>query len=164
MAHLLYDTMSPPRYAAEAIRSGFSAPRMNARSVARWNDAPVSNLADALERSIGGGVFATFAPSLALTDALIHQQDIRRPLNRPRDIPTARLLTVLDHPDPFTSPRRRTRGLRFTATDVGWSHGDGPEVRGTGEAIAMAIHGRAAALADLDGDGTDVLRARLNGG
>ena len=41
----------------------------------------------------------------------------------------------------------------MTATDVEWAHGDGPEVRGPGEAIALASLGRQAALPDLEGDG-----------
>jgi hypothetical protein len=51
--------------------------------------------------------------------------------------------------------------LRFAATDVSWSRGEGPEVKGTGEAIVMAIAGRSAALDDLSGDGVGLLRTRL---
>ena len=161
VAHLLYDTSPLPRYLLEAAKAGFSARRMNARAVGRSNGTDSASLVDALERSIGGGTFARFAPSLALADALIHHQDIRRPLNRPRAVPPERLLNVLDHPDPFASPRGRTRGLRFLATDVSWSRGDGLEIQGAGEAIAMAIAGRTAVLADLSGDGVETLRARL---
>ena len=161
VAHLLYDTAPPHRYVLEAVKAGFSTHRMNDRATTRWNDADPTQLVDALERSTGGGVVATFAPSIALADALIHHQDIRRPLNRPRAIPPERLVSVLNHPDPFASPRRRTRRLRFAATDVSWSRGNGLEIRGAGEAIAMAIAGRGAALADLSGDGVEVLRTRL---
>lgn len=161
VAHLLYDTSPLPRYLLEAAKAGFSARRMNAQAVKRSKDTPPATLVDALERSIGGGTFARFAPSLALADAVIHHQDIRRPLNRQRAVPPERLLNVLDHPDPFASPRGRTRGLRFVATDVSWSRGNGPEVRGAGEAIAMAIAGRPAALGDLSGNGVETLRARL---
>ena len=47
----------------------------------------------------------------------------------------------------------RARGVRLVASDVDWSHGTGPEVRGTGEALLMAMAGRLAALDDLDGAG-----------
>jgi uncharacterized protein (TIGR03083 family) len=162
VAHLLYDTSPLPRYLFEAAKAGFSAHRMNARTVKRSKGIEVARLVDALERSIGGGIFATLAPSLALADALIHHQDIRRPLKRPRGVPSERVLNVLDHPDRFASPHSRARGLRFAATDVSWSRGDGPEIRGTGEAIVMAIAGRRAALDDLSGDGVQVLRTRLS--
>ena len=161
VAHLLYDTSPLPRYLIEAAKAGFSARRMNAQAVTRSKDTPPAALVDALERSIGKGTFARFAPSLALADAVIHHQDIRRPLNRPRAVPPETLLNVLHHPDPFASPRGRTRGLRFVATDVSWSRGNGPEIRGAGEAIAMAIAGRPAALDDLSGNGVETLRARL---
>jgi hypothetical protein len=68
---------------------------------------------------------------------------------------------VLERPDPFAQPRRRARGLRFVATDVPWSNGDGPEVRGTREAIALAIAGRGVVLEELDGEGVAVLRQRI---
>ena len=161
VAHLLYDTASLPRYVVDAARVGFSTHRMNTRAVARANDTDGPDLADALERTVGRGIVATVAPSLALADVLIHHQDIRRPLNRPRDIPTDRLLNVLAHPDPFAVPRSRIRGLRFTATDVSWTRGDGTEVQGAGEALVMAVAGRAAALDELTGDGVEVLRSRL---
>jgi uncharacterized protein (TIGR03083 family) len=100
-------------------------------------------------------------PRVALADVVVHHQDIRRPLDRPRSIPPPRLLEVLNHPDPFATPRSRTRGLRFEATDIEWIHGDGPEVRGMAEAIVMAVAGRPVALDELTGDGVDLLRSRL---
>ena len=51
-----------------------------------------------------------------------------------------------------------TSGLRLVATDLDWSTGDGPEVRGTGEALIMGIAGRRTPLDDLDGPGLDRLR------
>ena len=91
------------------------------------------------------------------TDHLVHNQDIRRPLGQPREIPEARLLAALDAlPQNLggTMPaRKRLKSLKMTATDVDWTHGDGPEVRGPGEAIVLASLGRQAALSDLEGDG-----------
>jgi hypothetical protein len=47
------------------------------------------------------------------------------------------------------------------ATDLDWSHGSGPEVRGSGEALLMAMAGRRAALDDLDGPGKAKFAQRL---
>ncbi|MBO0855301.1 MAG: hypothetical protein J2P18_16240, partial [Nocardia sp.] len=91
---------------------------------------------------------------------LVHHQDIRRPLGRPRQIPAERLIAVLGRPDPFARPGRFTRGLRMVATDVAWSSGSGPEVRGTGEALALAMVGRPIVLDELTGDGVRTLRER----
>jgi hypothetical protein len=57
--------------------------------------------------------------------------------------------------------RRAGHRLRLVATDIDWSHGDGPEVTGPGEALLMAIARRPAALADLRGAGVSILAERL---
>jgi hypothetical protein len=59
------------------------------------------------------------------------------------------------------APRRRLAGLRFEATDLDWSWGSGPVLAGPAEALAMAMTGRAVALAELDGPGVAILRNRL---
>lgn len=161
VAHLCYDSMPPVRYVAALVRNGFSGRRFNADMINRASGLAPSELVNLLESTIGRGVSTILAPTVALADTLVHQQDIRRPLERPRTIPVERLLVVLHHPDPFASSRHRTRGLRFTATDVPWSHGDGPEVRGPGEAICLALMGRPVALAQLEGPGLATFRDRF---
>ncbi|WP_200951166.1 MULTISPECIES: hypothetical protein [unclassified Nocardioides] len=106
-----------------------------------------------------------FGCGIALTDGVIHQQDIRRALGRPRVVPPERLVAVLGF-----MPRARAlpspanvRGLRIVATDVDWAGGSGPEVRGPGEALVMSLAGRPEALAELDGAGLATLTARVTG-
>ena len=161
VAHLLYDTIPLWRYLGVLARSGFSTDRLNNRLVQSERAAPTSDLVDRLERSIGHGTLARVAPAVALADVLVHHQDVRRPLGRTRSIPEERLLSVLNHPDPFAFPWRHTRGLRLVATDVAWQKGSGPEVQGTGEAIALATAGRPVVLDELSGDGVPLLRRRL---
>jgi uncharacterized protein (TIGR03083 family) len=103
-----------------------------------------------------------------LSELIIHQQDVRRPLGIAREIPAERLASVLDFGvsiGAFTATmafsRRRAKGLRLVASDIGWWSGSGPEVRGPGEAILMALNGRAGAVDDLAGDGAPVLAARI---
>ena len=55
----------------------------------------------------------------------------------------------------------RVRGVQLVATDVDWAYGKGPEVRGPGEALLMAMAGRPAALDDLDGPGKAKLTQRF---
>lgn len=50
---------------------------------------------------------------------------------------------------------------RLTATDVEWSVGEGPEIRGPISAILLLLTGRRAALPRLSGPGVDDLRARV---
>ena len=53
-------------------------------------------------------------------------------------------------------------GLRLEATDIGWNLGDGPLVKGPGEALIMSLTGRPA-LSELEGDGLETLTQRLAG-
>jgi hypothetical protein len=57
----------------------------------------------------------------------------------------------------------RTRGLRLVATDLGFAAGLGPEVRGTAEALLMAIAGRRGVVSELSGPGQAKLAARIGG-
>ncbi|MFN8019658.1 MAG: maleylpyruvate isomerase family mycothiol-dependent enzyme [Acidimicrobiales bacterium] len=96
-------------------------------------------------------------------DHFVHEQDIRRPLGMTPPTDEGRLRPALEAAvslkGPMFAPAKRVHGLRLEATDVDWSHGAGPTVRGTAEALIMAAAGRSVALADLDGDGV----ARLDG-
>lgn len=109
------------------------------------------------------GLTAGFGGMIALIDGTVHHQDIRRALGQPRTIPAQRLTRVLQlvPGNPRLGAGRRIRGLQLRATDVDWTHGRGPEVVGTGEALLMAMTGRKAALADLRGPGVATLARRL---
>lgn len=106
------------------------------------------------------GAAALYRGRVGLIECLIHQQDIRRPLEQPRAIPDERLRVSLDYArvSPVIGGARRTRGVRLVATDMDWSAGRGPEVRGSGEALLLAMTGRAELLDELDGEGVTLLR------
>ena len=149
-------------------RHGFSSDRSGkAYSIARADGRrPAQLLAEFEGRDPWAGTCRVFPPKLVLLDRLVHHQDIRRALGHERAVPSERLVACLDATPRLGSvfrARRRTRGLRFTATDVPWSWGDtaAPEVRGPGEALLMTMLGRPQALADLDGDGLEPFTARL---
>lgn len=165
VAHVIgYDPLSRialTRRIAEGLVTRGGA---NAVGVADLAGASPSELLALVRRHVEPrGLTAGFGGKIALTDGMIHQQDIRRPLGLPRAIDPQRLRVALD----FTlyAPRLlgavRARGVRLIATDLDWSHGRGREVRGPGEALLMAMAGRRAALADLDGAGKTVLAQRL---
>jgi uncharacterized protein (TIGR03083 family) len=102
-------------------------------------------------------------PEDVLADSVIHTQDIRRALGAPGTVPEERVRAALDRTKNMGSilgNKKRVAGLKLVATDMEWTYGDGPEVRGTGEALLMAICGRKAALDDLAGGGVATLRSR----
>lgn len=109
------------------------------------------------------GMATLFGGRLALLDVTIHHQDIRRPLGRPRQIPAERLRPVLDGAvcSPELPGRRIARGVRLISTDLDWSHGSGPEVRGPAESILMAVAGRSGVVGELTGPGQPLLAARI---
>jgi uncharacterized protein (TIGR03083 family) len=109
------------------------------------------------------GLTSGFGGMIALVDGTVHHQDIRRALGHPRTIPVARLERILPlvPGNPRLGAGRRIRGLRLSATDISWQHGDGPEVSGNGEALLMAMAGRPVVVDELAGPGQATLAARL---
>lgn len=160
-AHLCADALSPLAYGGMLVRRGFAADRLNNDLVDQSRSWPADRIIATLESTVGKGTLAAVMPTVVLADLVVHHQDMLRPLGRSRVVPPDRLLATLKHPDPFANPRKRTHGLRFVATDIDWQHGSGPEIRGPGEALALAVAGRPAALADLSGPGLTDLESRL---
>lgn len=58
----------------------------------------------------------------------------------------------------------RMEGLAFSATDVDWSTGDGPEVRGTAEALLLSMGNRDVAVGELEGEGAATFASRVGAG
>lgn len=105
-------------------------------------------------------------PMGPFTETCIHLRDIARPLGltaTARNEDWRELLDYLTSANaaPGLCARGRLHGLALRASDADWSHGDGLDVSGTLEALAMAITGRRHALTDLSGRGVDTLRARI---
>jgi len=100
-----------------------------------------------------------------MADGCLHLRDCARPLGLPNDVTLddwRMVLEWLPSGVPGLVPKRRAAGLRFVADDQAWSWGDGEEISGPSEALAMALAGRVVALDDLDGPGVHVLRDRLS--
>jgi uncharacterized protein (TIGR03083 family) len=107
-----------------------------------------------------------FGAEAPLTDLTVHSGDILRPLGFPHPVPNADAKVVLallvtGKGQAGFGKRGRLDGLSYRATDLDWSHGSGPDVTGTAEALIMAMTGRTAALDDLAGDGLAAFRARF---
>jgi uncharacterized protein (TIGR03083 family) len=165
VAHAIsYEGLDARSLVTRFTKGRFLLGRVNAVGVAemrgRRPDELLARLNNHLEPR---GLTTGFGGRVALLDALIHHQDIRRPLGKPREIPADRLRLALDFAR-FAPPIGafwRARGLRLTAIDLGWTAGKGPEVAGPGEALLMAIAGRRGVVHELSGPGQPTLAARV---
>ncbi|MCV7253131.1 maleylpyruvate isomerase family mycothiol-dependent enzyme [Mycobacterium hackensackense] len=137
--------------------------RLNANALARLGSVQPGRLIELMRRAEPTGAGALYGGRVALIECLVHQQDIRRPLRMPRAVDPEALRAALAFAriSPVIRGARRTRGLRLVATDLDWAAGRGPEVRGTGEALLLAMTGRAAHLSgELAGGGVALLDRR----
>ena len=161
-AHVVAYDRFAPSLVWHLVRSGFSVDRVNLRTADAWSSRSIDHLLASLRANLlPGGITRLIGWRVALQDAVIHQQDVRRPLGRPRAIPAERVVGVLEclvDPPAMTGLRSRARGLRVEATDIGWVWGDGELVAGPGEAIMMALAGRESAVEELTGAGVSLLR------
>ena len=142
------------------IRARGDVDRINAAMLRAHGDLPPARLVEMMRRGAEpSGAGALYGGRVALIECMIHQQDIRRPLAHPRLIPEERLRVSLAYArvSPVIGGARRTRGVRLVATDMDWSAGHGPEVRGPGEALLLAMTGRTKYLNELDGAGVSLL-------
>lgn len=149
-----YDGLSWFRLPAAFLRGGFDVDRINEQVLRMLDHVQGADVADAVaSRRRPRGLTAGFGGRIALTDGLIHHQDIRRALDRPRTVAPEVLVTALDFAlrAPTIPASRNARGLHLVASDCGWSHGRGEEVSGPGEAVLMAVAGRPHALGTSPG-------------
>ena len=151
-----YDELSSAGLVGRFLKGRLNTHRINAIGVADYSDRSPEQIT-VLIRSYAQphGLTGGFGGKIALTDGMIHQQDIRRSIGLPRTIDPERLRTALNFARfaPTIRGAWRARGVRLVASDLDWSHGRGPEVRGPGEALLMAMAGRRAALDDVHGPG-----------
>jgi uncharacterized protein (TIGR03083 family) len=161
--HIAYhEHVAPVARSRDLARAGFSEDRQMAPYRMRSKEELVDWLAS--PATVGG----RFDALTQLSEIVIHQQDVRRVVGIERKVPAERLAVVLDFGVSvggltwtMAFSRKRAKGLRLVAPDVGWWSGSGPEVRGPGEAILMALNGRGEALSDLAGEGVPVLVGRI---
>jgi uncharacterized protein (TIGR03083 family) len=158
---IAYLQQSRIRLLSNMIRSRWNIDQINARGLHDYADVAPEQLIKLMREGIEpSGAGALYGGRVALIECLIHQQDIRRPLGKLRTIPEERLRVSLNYAriSPVIAGARRTRGLRLVATNMNWSAGRGPEVRGSAESLLMAMTGRAAKVSnELSGDGMALL-------
>jgi uncharacterized protein (TIGR03083 family) len=96
-----------------------------------------------------------------LIDALVHHQDIVRPLGRTRTMAPEAAAVAADRVrrlSPLMGTGRLVRSVRMVATDVDWERGRGPTVSGPIQELLMLASGRRPDPALVSGDGLALAR------
>ncbi|NGN95274.1 maleylpyruvate isomerase family mycothiol-dependent enzyme [Nocardioides sp. KC13] len=165
VAHMIsYEEVGLLGFFGRFARQGFRFGRMNQSRLEEFGTrSPEELVAYVRAHAKPSGPTAVADARIGLTDGLIHHQDIRRALGKPRQVPAERLLPVLGFAmfAPPLPAKQNAQALRLVATDLDWSRGSGEEVTGPGEALLMAVCGRADALPELSGPGLATLESRV---
>ena len=164
LAHLTAGaSLNPVRWLAGVIRCRFDFDKQVAMRLAEQLGAtPAETLARF--RHVVASTTKPPVPAVAmLGEAIVHAQDIRRPLGIRRDYPVIALTQVAEYYQRSDLPvltKTRIGGLRLAASDGPFAAGSGPLVSGTTLALVMAMAGRIAYCDELEGDGLTILRDR----
>ncbi|MEZ5383448.1 MAG: maleylpyruvate isomerase family mycothiol-dependent enzyme [Microthrixaceae bacterium] len=123
----------------------------------RMGDRPPEELLDRLDAAAEGRFHLPgTGPEVALAEVLTHRADITRVTDGPTRSSDERTATAVDAYRQlwwyFGLPRA-VHGARLVATDAGWAVGPegGPEIRGPGQSLLVAIAGRRSARPELHG-------------
>jgi uncharacterized protein (TIGR03083 family) len=157
-------TMTPGRFIGRLAGAGFSFTSFNAKGVAAERGASGADTLAAFKGYLDRTTSPPGPIDAMVAEAVIHGEDIRRPLGITRGYQPEALTLVgnfVTKGNLLLGGKRRATGLKVTATDVAWTRGDGPEVKGPLASIISALTGRKAGLADLSGDGLATLSGRL---
>jgi len=171
-AHVAFANTSPPlRNLIAVVKGGFRANAVNAQLGQEWGRLPKEEIIARL-REIATSRVRTpgTTPVDCLADMLCHDLDIRVPLERPRTSPAEPFRLALTRYAGMGFPlhlafgancKAMAKGLHLVAEDVGWTHGSGPTVHGTGSAMMRALTGRPVGPEELTGPGAAALYDRL---
>jgi uncharacterized protein (TIGR03083 family) len=156
--------MTPPRFFARMAGSGFRFNSFTAAGVVRETGGPPGETLAHFKSQLNATTHPPGPVTAMVGEAVLHGEDIRRPLGIGRDYPTETLLTVADFykgSNLLLGTKTRIAGLTLRATDADWSTGDGPEVTGPMISLLLGMTGRTAGLSGLSGEGVATLRSRL---
>ena len=164
LAHLLSAAkMTPLRFFARFARAGFTFDRFAAEQVAiEGAGGPTATLA-AFRAAQPRRTAPPGPKDTWLGEALVHGEDIRRPLGIAHSYPlpfVTRALAFYAHSNAIIGGRDRVAGLTLKAGDIDFSVGRGPLVEGPAVSLMLAATGRPAALDELTGPGVATLRER----
>lgn len=159
----------PPRlgFAVEFVKARGSFDRANdALARAEAQRSPAELITRYRERLVKRVTPPGFGQEAPLTDILLHSLDARIPLGLPTERPADRYAHALKlllsaKGERIFVPKGRPK-VRWAATDLPWTAGEGPTVEGSMQDLAVAASGRRARLDGLSGPGKQAVVAWLS--
>jgi len=159
-------SLTPLSFVGRFARAGFSFDTFANGELARHLGADHGETL-ANFRAVVGSTKAPPGPKDSwLGEAIVHAEDIRRPLGIPHVYDTEAVRQVADFykgSNTLIGTKSRIAGLALRATDASWSHGEGKEVVGPMLSLLMAMTGRTSACDELEGPGVPRLRGEVRG-
>ena len=172
VAHMTILYKYPAKTAAiDLARSGFKLNGFLYKTAIQQGQQDYQRLLKNYQEMIGHKNIPFFVPAFnALVDTLVHEQDIRIPLDHQKQIPAEVLQIIFKHWEPkrynigekITGIKKRTKGLKFITTDMDLTFGQGLVVTGSAQDILLILTGRKPALNNLHGEGVNILRQRMH--
>ena len=156
--------MKPGKFFVKMIGAGFNFNRMAASDVAAETAGPPAETLAHFKVRLNATNHPPGPLNAMVGEAVIHSEDIRRPLGIQREYPTEALVTVADFykgSNLIVGAKNRIAGVTLRATDADWSHGSGPEASGPLISLILAAVGRRAGLDGLTGEGVATLAGRM---
>jgi len=155
--------MGQAQFIGKFAAAGFNFKRMQLKDIAAETGGSPSETLDRFKSVVNSSKHPPGPADTWLGEVFVHSEDIRRPLNIQHDYPLDAAVQVANfykNSNLLIGTKTRITGLRLRATDVDWSHGDGPEIAGPIVSLIVAMTGRKATLDDLAGEGLALLRSR----
>jgi uncharacterized protein (TIGR03083 family) len=170
VGHMLTGYTTPmPTMILKLSKYGFNVPKGSAAESKVTGSAHepkelLAMLADVQRNDTRKGISKVIPADEGLVDHVIHHIDITRPLGLPTTTSDTNRRAALERVvtlGGFVKAKARAKGLKVSATDLDFTWGSGPEVRGNADDLLLALSGRPLGLEGLEGDGVEVLRGRL---
>jgi uncharacterized protein (TIGR03083 family) len=153
-----------PHFMARMAANGFRFNTMIDREARQGANAAPTDLVARLRARLTTVNKPPAPVATMLGEVVVHSDDIRRPLGLASSASAEALVACLEMYKNSSFPlgtKKRVEGLRLVATDLDWTHGEGPEVAGPAMPLLTVMTGRPAGLEALDGAGLPTLRRRM---
>ncbi|MDO5712165.1 MAG: maleylpyruvate isomerase family mycothiol-dependent enzyme [Micrococcales bacterium] len=163
LAHVV-DTARTGRlsFVRDLLRARLDFDRANENGIARYKRQDPQDTLAALEKAADLTRTPPAALATRLVEAIVHGEDIRRPLGIVGRYPEPAILQALAHqlrtPDSFGGGRERARGLRLIERRSGQTWGQGDDVEADAIDLLLAVSGRRVDRESLTGRGAARLR------